>query len=67
MKKNFWSFSSKYGEPPTFIVFFLFLCENLNAVYRIHLLTKFQHHSSYSFGKSGCDIRTDRQTDMTNL
>ena len=61
MKKMFLKFSSKYGELPKYIYFFLFLCENLNAIHRIHLLTKFQQYSSYSFRISGCDTRTGKQ------
>lgn len=45
--------------------FFQFLCEILNVVHRIHLLTK---HSSYSIGKklAVSYVWTDRQTDMTD-
>jgi len=46
MKKYFWVSVLSMGNPQ---FFFLFFCENLNVVHRVHLLTKFPQDSSYSF------------------
>jgi len=51
MKKNVWVPVLSMGDLQNVFIF-LFLCENLNAIHRIHLLTKFQQYSSYSFIKN---------------
>ena len=63
MKFFFLNFSSKYGEPQTFIVFFYFCVKILMRFTEYIYLPSFNSIVLIVSEKSGCDIQADRQTD----
>lgn len=52
MLKKYFFLSFNFSGYGVIQNFFPILCKNLNAGHRNHLLTKFQQHSTNSFGKS---------------
>ena len=62
-EKKILSFSSKYGDPQNLLFFFYFCVKILMRFTEYIYLPSFNSIGLIVSEKSGCDIRTDRQTD----